>query len=70
MNNNKVESIEVYKYVFNVPKQDFTVLIEAENKLQATHIFMAEYPKMFEMDFNIMHLNREITGNRTELLYL
>lgn len=61
---------DTYKFVFIIPQQNYSVAIEAESKMAAIEIFNQEYPKLFNMDFNIMRIGREINIDKTENEYL
>lgn len=69
MNNENMKYLDMFKFIF-IAEGGFVVAIESEDKIKAIEIFKNEYPKIFESNFKIIRLDREITADRQENIFL
>jgi hypothetical protein len=68
MENNKLNYKDFYKFLFLF--DTVKILIEAEDKTKAIEKLKEEFPKLFNKDFNIIRIDRELTIDNQENLYL
>lgn len=69
MKNENIKYLDIFKFIF-IAEGGFVVVIESADKIKAIEIFKNEYPKIFESNFKIIRLDREITVGKQENIYL
>jgi hypothetical protein len=65
-----METKNFYKFLFVF--KSTSIAVEANSKMDALTMMQEEYPRLFEENFQIIQIGREITisDNKNEYLYL